>query len=746
MKTKFLKTAKMAVVVWLIALSGCTNQSAQQSQPKTVTAPPAPTVVSAPAPAPAIQPQTAVADAAAVPPAVSPEPVIERHVEQAAPPSETRISPAAAEVVKMAQAGVGEDVMISYVESASLPFNLSSDGIIYLTDLGVSAAVVTAMIKKDTQAAPGGAVPVAPTLIQTQAVSNVPATAEVPDQPAPAVAPPPTVQTQVVYVTQPVVDPTVSYFYEPLAPYGSWMYVSGYGWCWRPTVSVTRVGWRPYCDAGRWYWSDGGWYWHSDYSWGWAPFHYGRWFHHGHAGWVWCPDRVWGPSWVSWRYTQGYCGWAPLPPAAHWSVGVGFTWYGSSVGVSFGFGLSDFHYAWIPTRHFSHHNPRYYCEPNDRGRHHYGNSTVINNYVVGNNNTIINNGVGHQTISQQVEKPVPSLTIRDQSAAIGSSVKPGSITRDGAALVVHRPRPVDASLAGPAPSKPTISGGAVGKPNSASITGNNFSGSGKPSVVPQDPSKPTFSGVVKPGAPVSVNKPAVAKPSEPSPAVSSSSKPVYIRPADTKPSGTMVTKPSFTQPSSSPAVKPTGPAPSGEAKPGPVSTPPAAPKPVVSEPAAKPSFSAPANKPAEKPSSGIYIGPRVSNVPQSAPPAAAAKPLPPQTKPQSSAPVSSFTPSYKPAAPTQPVRVERDTPKPSYVAPSTPSPSRAYSAPVSRPPSTFHQPAVSQPSYSAPSPKPSYSAPSPSFSAPKPSYSAPAPSSPSRQGSTGSPSGKSKDR
>ena len=67
-----------------------------------------------------------------------------------------------------------------------------------------------------------------------------------------------------------------------------------------------------------------GWYWMSDYSWGWAPFHYGRWFHHARFGWCWMPDTVWGPSWVTWRYSDDYCGWAPLPPGAIYRAGVGF--------------------------------------------------------------------------------------------------------------------------------------------------------------------------------------------------------------------------------------------------------------------------------------------------------------------------------------------------------------------------------------------------------------------------------------
>ena len=32
------------------------------------------------------------------------------------------------------------------------------------------------------------------------------------------------------------------------------------------------------------------------------------------TGWVWVPGYTWAPAWVSWRYGDGYAGWAPLPP------------------------------------------------------------------------------------------------------------------------------------------------------------------------------------------------------------------------------------------------------------------------------------------------------------------------------------------------------------------------------------------------------------------------------------------------
>ena len=60
----------------------------------------------------------------------------------------TYVSPWLLDIVKLAQAGIKEDVMLTFVDSAGT-FNLDADQIIYLRDLGVSGAVVTAMIEHD---------------------------------------------------------------------------------------------------------------------------------------------------------------------------------------------------------------------------------------------------------------------------------------------------------------------------------------------------------------------------------------------------------------------------------------------------------------------------------------------------------------------------------------------------------------------------------------------------------------------
>src|ERR1051325_7308314 len=241
-----------------------------------------------------------------------------------------------AEVVKLTQAGVDEGVIYTYITNSPSTFNLSSDEIIYLNDIGAPGGLATAMIQHDqalkqqwTNAANAQAAQATAPAAQPEPPAS--------DIPPPSAPPPPdTVDVAPSPEPQPA-SVTYNYFNDSLTPYGTWIDVDGYGRCWQPTVVVVNRGWQPYCDNGHWVYTDCGWYWYSNYSWGWATFHYGRWFNHPRWGWCWWPDHVWAPSWVTWCYGGDYCGWAPLPPAAYFRGGAGFRYFGRSGGMGFYF-------------------------------------------------------------------------------------------------------------------------------------------------------------------------------------------------------------------------------------------------------------------------------------------------------------------------------------------------------------------------------------------------------------------------
>ena len=314
------------------------------------------------------------------------------------------LSPAATEVVKLAQSGIGDDDVLAYVQSSRSPFNLGSDDIIYLRDIGISSPVVAAMVNQD-RTLPAQPAPVTPAPVPVQAAA-----------PAPA------------YVSDAPAD--VSYFYSGLSPYGAWVNLENYGWCWQPTAVVVNRNWKPYCDSGHWVYTDAGWFWQSDYSWGWAPFHYGRWFHHDRVGWVWFPDQVWGPAWVTWRYTGDQCGWAPLPLHSTFTSS-GFLYNGVNVGLDFNFGLPANLFTFVAIGDFRSADLIHRRLPPATVSQIYGRTAIVNNYVVVNNN-VINRGIPVDRVAAAARTEIRPLPVHN--------VPPGARveTRSGPATAVYR--------------------------------------------------------------------------------------------------------------------------------------------------------------------------------------------------------------------------------------------------------------------------------------------------------------------
>lgn len=383
--------ALLAATLTALVTNGCAHEQPTPPPPTPVTAGPAPAVVAAPS--------------------------------QPATPAAPAVSPAAAEVVRLAEAGTSEDIILAYIQNDAAPFNLTADQILYLRDIGVASASITAMLSRDTvlrnqPPGPGSAPPPAPVEpAQTVAVSAP----LVPEQ-----AP--------VYVSSP--PPEVSYFYDDLSPYGTWVQLDGVGWCWQPRVLIVNRSWRPYCDSGHWVFTDDGWFWQSDYSWGWAPFHYGRWQLSERCGWVWTPDRVWGPAWVTWRSEGDHCGWAPLPPHAEFDVHLGYRFNGVAVAASFDFGLRPDHFTFIAVRDFHDHDYAHDRLPPAQVTQIYNHTTVINNYVV-NNNTVINQGIRPEQVAAATHTEVHKVAIRDVSAPSAAVAASRGGTRGE--LAVYRP-------------------------------------------------------------------------------------------------------------------------------------------------------------------------------------------------------------------------------------------------------------------------------------------------------------------
>jgi len=296
------------------------------------------------------------------------------------------LPPGVQEVVKLAKAGLDEEVVLAHIRNAAAYYNLSVDQLIYLHDQGVSANEIKALMGSG-----GTAPPVNPGFTPAPAaVVPVPVPAAVPSAPVAVASPAP---GPIVATTQ---LPKLSVFQVQLAPYGSWIDVVGYGLCWRPTVAATDPYWRPYCDQGYWAYTADGWFWQSDYPWGDIVFHYGRWFRSS-LGWTWAPGYDWAPAWVCWRHAEGFCGWAPLPPGAVFKAGVGL-WFGGRLAVDVDFGLSADRFTFVPYNRFWEHDLRGYLVPRDRTALIFGRSVVLNGYRLDHGHFIVE-GLGRDRVA-----------------------------------------------------------------------------------------------------------------------------------------------------------------------------------------------------------------------------------------------------------------------------------------------------------------------------------------------------------
>ncbi len=500
-------------------------------------------------PAVSTQAPAAATPTPAVPPAV---PVVAQA--PATPPAATPLDPSApvaipvapplpgpvADVVQLTRGGLDEGVVSEYITHIREPFALGAAQIVYLNDLGVSSNIIHRLMSHAAAIRPGSPTATAAPAQPTASAPAIP-TAGIPEA-APGVVsgspiappvegtPPPAPGVTTTVVAAPAAPTVVNQqvFYQSLSPYGSWVEVPNYGWCWRPSVAVANPTWQPYCDGGSWLWTDAGWYWNSTYTWGWAPYHYGRWHQHQRFGWVWYPGYDWAPAWVAWRSSTTYCGWAPLPPECRWNASVGFSWVNGNSAVSIGFGIGAT--AWYATTWDRFCDPHLYHHrlPRQRVEQFVQESKVQvsghqNVNIRGNNNTvIINNGISRDEVQRHSREEIRRTELRDVNSPAAahsfaasrpnpSGGRPAEVAVYRPSVPVHDARPPESVLKRPEISRlapPTASGG---NPDRIGITPPNS----RPLVVPSgggslNPSRP--SGIPSSGLAPSTtpNRPAPA--------------------------------------------------------------------------------------------------------------------------------------------------------------------------------------------------------------------------------------------
>jgi len=193
-------------------------------------------------------------------------------------------SPNVAEVVKLTQSGLGDDVVIGFVGNSKSAYKLSASDILALKDAGVSGPVIAAMLNHDTSlqnntapaissqsklyapapsAAPGQPAPNSSSIPSPATVPNAPTIGSAPGGSSNAVAPGQPMPSATV-VEQSPPPPQVEVM--PVSPGPAYYWVPGY-WSWN----------------GTWVWVGGRW---AARPWHGAVWVGGHWSHHG-RGYIW---------------------------------------------------------------------------------------------------------------------------------------------------------------------------------------------------------------------------------------------------------------------------------------------------------------------------------------------------------------------------------------------------------------------------------------------------------------------------
>jgi uncharacterized protein DUF6600 len=222
-----------------------------------------------------------------------------------------------------------------------------------------------------------------------------------------------------------------STFYNKLERYGDWIETGNYGYVFHPREAESSRAWRPYTN-GRWVYTDAGWTWISEEPFGWATYHYGRWTRLRGIGWVWVPGNQWAPAWVSWRKSNDYVGWAPLPPEARFDQRTGIRNWSDNY-----YDVGPDQYCFVASREFGAPRVEQTLLPPER------NVTIINQTtnitsITYNNTTIVNEGPSYDELRAVSREPVQRYRL-ERNVNVDVTAEPPRPEMRGETVVIAAP-------------------------------------------------------------------------------------------------------------------------------------------------------------------------------------------------------------------------------------------------------------------------------------------------------------------
>ena len=219
---------------------------------------------------------------------------------------------------------------------------------------------------------------------------------------------------------------SVGIFYDQLGSYGDWVDYRGQ-YVFIP--GRVRYDWRPYTE-GHWIYTRlYGWTWVSYEPFGWATYHYGRWGYSDDIGWYWVPGQRWAPAWVSWRRSNDYVVWAPLPPVIQPGVEI-------SIDVNYG-DIPDYYWVAVPSQRFLAPDLQVDIINNVAENRNIVRRTEYVGTPQITNNIVVNNVIDVNAISRETGRKIHPVEVRTtdnpasaRATANGVTVFQGQLTAD----------------------------------------------------------------------------------------------------------------------------------------------------------------------------------------------------------------------------------------------------------------------------------------------------------------------------
>src|SRR5439155_1194936 len=143
---------------------------------------------------------------------------------------------------------------------------------------------------------------------------------------------------------------------------------------------------------------------------GWATYHYGRWTRLRGIGWVWVPGEEWAPAWVSWRTSNDYVGWAPLPPEAHFERRTGIQNWADNY-----YDISPDQYSFVPVREIGTERIERAVVAPEQNVTIVNQTTNVTN-ITYNNTTVVNQGPNYDQLRARSQQPIARLRLERRTA------------------------------------------------------------------------------------------------------------------------------------------------------------------------------------------------------------------------------------------------------------------------------------------------------------------------------------------